>query len=180
MAHSFVQEYLARAEALEPRALAVTRDLAPAQLAQSPAEGGWSIAEVLEHLCLTAESYEPVLDRAFATARARGGTPRPFKGTLFGTLLRKALLEGNRNAMPAPRPWRPLTPRERVLETFLLQTRGVMARLREADGLDVRVMLASPLAWFIRMNLAEALAIHVVHAERHLAQMERVRASIAR
>ncbi len=180
MPHAFVQEYLARAEALEPRALAVTRDLTPAQLVQSPAEGGWSIAEVLEHLCLTAESYEPALEKAFAAARARGGTPRPFRGTLFGTLLRKALLEGNRHAMPAPKAWHPLTPRERVLESFLMQSRGVMARLREADGLDVRVMLTSPIAWFIRMNLAEALAIHVVHAERHLAQMERTRASVTR
>lgn len=180
MAHAFVQEYLVRAEALEPRALAVTRDLTPAQLAQNPSEGGWSIAQVLEHLCLTADSYEPAIEKAFAEARARRHAPRPFRGTLFGTLLRKALLEQNRQPMPAPKTWHPLAPRDRVFETFLLQSRGVMARLREADGLDVRVMLRSPLAWFIRMNLAEALAIHVVHAERHLAQMERVRTSITR
>ena len=144
----------------------VTREEAVERLAQSQAGAP--------------DSIEALCDLVRAEVHARKHAPRPFRGTLFGTLLRKALLEQNRQPMPAPKTWHPLAPRDRVLETFLLQSRGVMARLREADGLDVRVMLQSPLAWFIRMNLAEALAIHVVHAERHLAQMERVRTSITR
>ncbi|MFN8588458.1 MAG: DinB family protein [Candidatus Eisenbacteria bacterium] len=180
MTPDFIPQFLSRAEALEPRALAAVRDLSPGQLAARPPAGGWSIAEIFEHLCLTSESYDPVLARAFERARARSDTPRPVRGTFMGTLLRKALMESNRQSMPAPRVWVPLAPRERVVESFLLRVRGSMARLREAEGLDTRVMLASPAAWFLRMNLAEALALEVVHAERHLGQIERVRASLAR
>ncbi len=179
MGSDFLQEYLVRAEALEPRALAAVRDLPPALFAQRPAAGGWSIAEVFEHLCVVGESYDPVIARAIERSRVRRGSPRPFRPTLMGNLLRKALLESNRQPMPAPRPWLPLAPRERVVEQFLLRVRGTMARLRELEGLDPRIMLTSPAAWFLRMNVGEALAIEVVHAERHLAQVERARASLA-
>ncbi len=178
MGADFLNEYLSRAEALEPRALAAVRDLTPAQLAATPTAGGWSIGEIFEHLCAVGESYDPVIARAIE--RARVGRPRPFRPTLMGNLLRKALLESNRQPMPAPKSWHPLAPRERVVEQFLLRVRGTMARLRELEGLDPRVMLTSPAAWFLRMNVAEALAIEVVHAERHLGQVERVRASLAR
>ena len=180
MAAEFLHEYVSRAEALEPRALAVVRDLTPAQLTTRPPQGGWSIAEVFEHLCAVAEAYDPVIARALEQSRARSGGPRPFRPTLLGNLLRKALLESNRHPMPAPKAWHQLAPRDRVVEQFLLRVRGTMARLRELEGLDPRVMLTSPAAWFVRMNVAEALAIEVVHAERHLGQAERVRATLAR
>lgn len=178
MSADFVQQYRLRAEGIEPRALAVTRGLTPAQLATTPPQGGWSIAQVFEHLCRVAESYDPVIERALAGARARTGTPREFRGTLFGTLLRKALMESNRNPMPAPRAWQPLVARERAVEAFVAHARRTADRLREAERLDARVMLSSPMLWLLRMNLAEALAIDVVHAERHLGQAERARAAI--
>lgn len=178
MGSDFLHEHLARAEALEPRTLAAVRDLSPTQVARRPATGSWSIAEVFEHLCAVGESYDPVITRALERSRARKGSPRRFRPTLMGNLLRKALLESNRQPMPTPKLWLPRAPRERVVEQFLLRVRGTMARLRELEGLDSRVMLTSPAAWFIRMNVGEALAIEVVHAERHLAQVERMRTAL--
>jgi len=179
MSAAFVAPYRLRAEALEPRIRAVTGGLTPAQLAATPPQGGWSIAQVFEHLCRVAESYDPAIARALASARARTGAPREFRGTLFGTLLRKALMESNRTPMPAPRAWQPLAARERAVEEFVAHARRTADRLREAERLDVRGMLSSPMLGLLRMNLAEALAIEVVHAERHLGQAERARAAIA-
>jgi hypothetical protein len=45
--------------------------------------------------------------------------------------------------------------------------------MHEADGLDLRVMLTSPVMPLLRMNLGEAFEVAVVHAERHLGQIER-------
>ena len=50
------------------------------------------------------------------------------------------------------------------------------ARLRAAAGLDWRaVRLSSPVSRFIRLNLGDAFVILVVHAQRHLGQITRIR-----
>lgn len=178
MATEFVSQFRLRAMALEPRILAVTHGLSPAQLAATPPAGGWSIAQVFEHLCQAGDAYDPVIARALDAARKRTGPPREFRATLLGALLRKALMESNRSAMKTPKSWEPIVPRAGLVERLIEHTRRTEARLLEAEGLDVRGMLASPLAWFLRMNLAEALAIEVVHAERHLGQAERARVAL--
>jgi hypothetical protein len=81
--------------------------------------------------------------------------------------------------LPAPKPYRVgPTVRPDVVAEW---QRGV-GELREmvltADGLDLGTRMSSPVAWFIRMNLGDALAIPVVHGHRHLAQVERTRQAL--
>ena len=48
-----------------------TRSLPNSTLAQRPSWGGWSAAEVFEHLCVTDGLYEAPLRALFAAERAR-------------------------------------------------------------------------------------------------------------
>lgn len=142
-----------------------------------PPGGGWSVAEIFEHLCVATTSYDRPVERAIAKSRARSGTPRVHRSTLGGGFLIRALRPGTRN-VPTLGPYVPLAARERVVEAFLGTLDNVERKMHEADGLDLRVMLTSPVMPLLRLNLGEAFEVAVVHAERHLGQAERTRQAI--
>ena len=150
----------------------------PEAMVRPPATGGWSIAEVLEHLIVSADSYletlRPVV-RGKDGARVDGtGTWKP---TIMGGLLAASLR--NKRKLPAPAIYKPgPNPRPRVLEEFLRRQEEVGRLITDAGDMDWRrVRLRSPVLHWLRMNLGDALTVLVVHAERHAAQIERVKAS---
>ena len=162
----------ARIAAVRSRTLRLVSWESAESLARRPADGGWSAAEIFEHLCVANVSYDLPVERAIEVARARPGVPRRFRSTLGGAFLIGALTPGSR-AAPTLKPYQPGEPRKRVVEAFLSSMDAIEARMHEADGLDLRVMLTSPVMPLLRMNLGEAFEVAVVHAERHLGQIER-------
>lgn len=167
-----------RFEALEPRARAAIAGLSGESVAAPPPHGGWSIAQVFEHLVIANGSYDPATEAAIERARKRA--PRPHATTFCGRLLIGAMNERNLRPKPAPRSYRPLTVRAHVFEAFLATNAKLGEHLRQADGTDLRTMLASPILAILRMNLGEALALGVTHTERHLGQIERTRRAMGR
>jgi len=161
-----------RIDAIRARARRLTFGVAIERMARKPAKGGWSAAQVFEHLAIANASYERPVDRALERSRARRGAPRAFPPTLGGGLLIRALTPGTRG-VPTIRPYVPLAVRVNVVEGFLETMDEIESRMRAADGLDLRVMLSSPVMPILRLNLGEAFEVAVVHAERHLDQIER-------
>ena len=147
-------------------------------LARRPVDGGWSIAEVLEHLIVSADSYlaplRTILQRTDLTRTQSDGTWKP---SLMGGLLAQSLR--NPRKLPAPKRYKPgPSPRPRVLEEFLVRQEEVGRFIAEAGAMDWRgVRMRSPVIPLLRMNLGDALTILVVHAERHAGQIERVKAN---
>jgi len=147
----------------------------PDAMSRRPASGGWSVAEVLEHLIVSADSYlEPM--RALIEGNAGGAvnSSATWKPSLMGGML-AASLRGTRK-LPAPKSYKPgPAPRPRVLEEFLRRQEEAGRLITDAGGMDWgRVRMRSPVAPILRMNLGDALTILVVHAERHAGQIERV------
>jgi hypothetical protein len=148
-------------------------------LRQRPRSGGWSTAEILEHLVISMDSYldrlRPIVDAA--TSR----TPFPdvmWKPSFMGRLLVGSFRSPRR--MRAPRIYRPgPTPRAQILAEFINRQMEVGRLITEGSRLDwTRTHFRSPAIGLIRMNLGDAFTVPVVHAERHAAQIERVRTSI--
>jgi hypothetical protein len=169
---------LADLDRLPPRADELLAGLDAARFTAVPPGGGWSIAQIFEHLCVADASYTgKALPDAIRRARARTAPPRPWRPSLLGGFLRRALVNQGRK-LPAPKPYRVGAVRPDVVASW----REGVGRLRElvvaCDGLDLRTPLSSPVEWWLRMNLGDALAVPVVHGHRHLAQMERVRAAL--
>ena len=133
--------------------------------------GGWNAGQVFEHMIIANLSYERPIDRALERARARPGSPRSFRPTLGGGFLIRSLA-GTKN-LPTVGQYRPRTVRPGVVEVFLRTFDWIEGRMKAADGLDLRVMLSSPVVPILRMNLGEAFEVAAVHAERHLGQVER-------
>jgi hypothetical protein len=160
----------------------LTAGLDDAALARKPPDGGWSIAEVLEHLCVSADSYLDLLAREIGRAN---GTPAAAPGTvwkpsLLGGLLVRSLQPASTRKVPAPKMYRPAaTPRPNVVSEFLRRQATLLELLERGAGLDWRrVRTSSPVSRLIRINLGDAYTILVVHAQRHAGQIARVRAAI--
>ena len=149
----------------------------PDALTRRPNDGGWSIAEVLEHLIVSADSY---LERVRQLVRENGGRlaspDARWKPTLGGGLLVWSMRSPRKT--PAPKMYKPSpTPRPRVLEEFLQRQDEVGRLIAQAGTMDWRrVRMRSPVLPIIHMNLGDALTVLVVHAERHAGQIERVKA----
>ncbi len=148
-------------------------------LRRQPPTGGWSIAEVLEHLIVSADSYLEAMRSVVKQSRppaANGNTM--WKPTLAGGLLVWSFRSPRK--LPAPRIYKPgPSPRPRVLEQFLERQEDVSRLITASAGLDWRrVKMGSPVAPILRMNLGDALTILVTHAERHAGQIERVRRAV--
>lgn len=174
-------QLLPELDRLEPRTHVAVTGLPESKFHEIPPDGGWSVAQVFEHLCLANASYlDGPLPQAIARARQRGPSDRPWRPSLFGGWLARALAEGTKPTR-SPRAWRVgPRPRDRVVDEFLAGVTRMRAALIEADGLDLGTGLASPVTPLFRMNLGDALRILVVHSHRHLAQAERTRRAVGK
>jgi hypothetical protein len=168
-------EIQARTLALRDRVATLTRPLDPEQLVRRPADGGWSVGHVLEHLCVTSELYEPPIrallreNRPDAAAALREWTP-----TLIGRLMVRRFEHPKRMSSPG-RMTPALTPRGGVVERLLGHLDLLQSLVADATGFDWRrLRVRSPVVPLLRFNLGDAFLILVVHAERHAGQMERV------
>lgn len=146
-----------------------------------PPAGGWSIAQVVEHLAVTNALYLPLIagliEKGRAMPRVAGTTtwkPRLIAGLLWKSLAK----EGNRfPAQPAIKPGP--TPEPGVLARYQAGLDECAALLPQAAELPWnRLVGRSPLAGFVRPNLGDAFMTVVVHSERHHRQVARVRAAL--
>lgn len=160
----------------------IAKELSASSLARRPSWGGWSVAEVFEHLCVTDGLYESRL-RAVLTAERERTAPRQsntWRPTIWGRLLLWSLNPTNTRKSKAPPAFRiGASPRARVVDAWLVQVEATRALMRAADGLDLRrLKLSSPAAGMIRLNAGDAFAVLAVHAERHLGQVRRTIADV--
>jgi len=170
---------IADLDRLEPRLREVTMGLDGAALHLQPPAGGWTIAQIFEHMRIADSSYvDGCLPKAIA--KAQGKAKKPWKPSLFGGWLRRALANFQK-PLPAPKIYRVAgVPRGDVVEAWLAGVRKLRALIESADRLDLNTRLSSPVSKLIRISLGDALAIPVVHSHRHLGQVERTRKALGR
>jgi hypothetical protein len=142
------------------------------------ADGGWSVGELLEHLCLANADYlrpmHAMVD-AGAPARPRDGR---WRASLMGGLLRRSM-ESTRK-LPAPREIRPgREARAGVIDALVATHDEVRALMTRAAPLDWRrLRMSSPWARLVRLNFGDTCLVILRHGERHIAQAERLAATL--
>jgi hypothetical protein len=168
-----------REEALatRERIAAMVRPLDSAKIHEHPEPTGWSVGQVLEHLCRADEMYEAPLAALLRNARPDAGAPaREWKSSFIGGLIAGSLLKPK--PLNAPKVFRPgPTPRNGVVEAVLGRELNFVKVMDDAASFDWRALrIRSPAlpTWAPKMNVGDGFRIHVVHLTRHSHQIERL------
>ncbi len=169
---------IARARATQSAVLRDFGRLSPAQLNWKPAPDRWSVAQCLDHLRITNESYWPIFD-AVAEGRKRDrwlervpGLPR-----ILGPLLRWATAPDTRARSRTRSRFEPSASDlpASVVEAFVQNVDAHLAKIEAAADVDHRrVVVTSPFAEVIVYTLEDAVLVSIAHLERHRLQALRV------
>jgi hypothetical protein len=165
-------------EQLAEEADALTATMSNDQFNWRPPSGGWSVAQCIDHLNVTARVYLPKLDEGIAEAIRRGlYGGGPFQYNWLGRLMVGSVAPPPRFRVKAPKDFQPAParPRQETLAAFRAYQVQFIDRLRQANGLDLaRARVQSPAASFLRIPLGSAFAMMVAHERRHLLQARNV------
>jgi len=175
------QQLRAEAIATRERLAAIVRPLNPSKLNEHPEPNGWSVGQVLEHLCVADGRYEDPLAALLRRNRPDAGAPaREWKPSLIGGFIADSLLKPR--PLKAPKVFRPgPTPRGGVVEELLTRELNFVKAMDDAASYDWRALrIRSPAlpAWAPKMNLGDGFRIHIVHLTRHSHQVERLVAKL--
>lgn len=163
----------------DARAVALVSGLTVVQLNWRPRSDAWSVAQCLEHLCLSNEVY------AEAIVESLGGRPsgpvEEIRPGWFGRWFIRRYIEPTTQKSPgrAPRKAVPTASRldPSILDRFIASNRlmrDIMARARDFDV--NRVRFRNPFVPVIRFTVGTGLQIVARHNHRHLLQAERITA----
>ena len=149
-------------------------ELAYLQLGWRPPDGGWSIAQVVEHLILTDEPYVTRLPALLAKA-PRGGAP--YKPSLLGNFIISAVRPQQARKTKAFKGFQPgPEPRANAIADYIRIRERLADIMEQSKGLDLnRVKMKSPVMGLIRYNVGDAYVILTQHTMRHLQQIDRVK-----
>ena len=144
-----------------------------------PAANRWSMSECFDHLNITAERlFVPGIDGAIADAQRRGlSSAGPFVYSAFQRLFVRLSEPPPALRFKAPGAVKPTQtrPLSVVRSDFLRWQDSLGARIRQADGLDLkRARHRSPMPLW-RWSLGTFLAVTLAHERRHIWQAREVR-----
>jgi hypothetical protein len=139
-----------------------------------PAGGrGWSVAQCLDHLAITTNTYLDAIEAAMRGAAGRDVTrPAPVQPGWFARWFIRQLEPPVKLRMPAPgkivpAPRRPIADAEREFLASLQRYRRALTQAARLDANTLR--FANPFAP-IRFTVGAGLAVIVAHDRRHLWQ----------
>lgn len=141
------------------------------------ADGGWSIAQCLDHLNSYSRYYLPTMRNAMASHQGHSGIYRPtWLGNFFTKMLDPDTGKRKSKTFKKYDPPRALDPQAVVAE-FIRQQEELLLLLRAAAQKDLNaIMIPTSLSRFIRMNLGDTFRFFIAHNERHVRQALRNRA----
>jgi hypothetical protein len=186
-----IDEFRRHFEQLANEADAIAAPLSDAQFAWNPsasapsalrrgkpARVGWSVAQCIDHLNVTARLYLPQLDEGIANAIRQGRYGEgPFQYWWIARLFVRTLEPPPRLRSRTPAAFEPPSGRTRreIMAAFRAYQVQYIDRLRQSNGLDLaRARVRSPAVRWLVMPLGSGFAAMVAHERRHLWQARRV------
>lgn len=171
----------AELDALSRRAQRLFTAMDAPALLKAPANSGWSVAENLQHLILTADAMLPVAEAAVTVLEGEARRAAGPSGLGFmGWLLVKALEPPSRMKSRTAMRFEPVSVGDpsRLLARLRARNDSLEVLMTRATGLATStVTVVSPFNANVRYNLYAAFRIVVCHTRRHLWQAEQVKAA---
>jgi hypothetical protein len=155
----------------------LTEFLPDAHLQQRPKNGGWAIAECIQHLTATNLLYLPILDVSLKQAPAGSG---PYKMDWRGRLLKWVMEPPYRSKVKTIASLEPeIENSGRVLPDFLASQQQFLQAMERWKGraLD-KVVITSPFSKRFRYNIYSLFNVVAAHQRRHVWQAQCVKDQI--
>jgi DinB family protein len=177
-----IDEFRRGFESLADEADRLASELTDAQFAWAPAgkpsrgtpRFGWSVAQCIDHLNVTARQYLPQLDEGIANAIRQGSYGKgPFTYSWLSRMFVRIIEPPVRFRIRTPALFEPPPARSRreIMAAFRAYQVQYIDRLRQANGLDLaRAKARSPAASWLHLPLGSAFAATIAHERRHLWQ----------
>lgn len=173
------RELSAEAQAVSKRARDLAAGMDATTLLRRPPVGGWSVAENVQHLILTAGAMLPLAEGAVVELERRGAkTHAPSSLGLMGFLLVKSMEPPSRMKSKTTPSFEPASVGDAstLFDRFQATIQTLESVVARATGLPTaKVKVASPFNPRIKYNLYAALRIVLAHTRRHLWQAEEVK-----
>ncbi|MBO0720403.1 MAG: DinB family protein [Blastocatellia bacterium] len=173
-----LKEIIAEAEAISREAQERFLRLNSEQLNWKPTPESWSIAQCIDHLITSSNSYFPQFDQII------GGKKKttllqslPFLPGIWGRLLIKALSPNSNRKFKAPQSFQPASSKidPQIISKFAAQQNELIGKIRATEGrAPEKVIISSTALKIVTYSLLDAYRILLVHERRHFKQAQRV------
>lgn len=175
----FLDQLTADLRALQTTVAQEFRPLTDDQLNRRPGPGRWSVGQCLEHLNIIGGLYLPVIARKLQQAQARSSRPADtVKHGLMGRRLTEAMrVPASEKPTKSPQQYAPSGSRlpRTVVEVFNRQADELAGLLQQARSVNINaIRIPNVVIPLLHLRLTDQLELLVVHAQRHIAQAERV------
>jgi hypothetical protein len=152
----------------------------PAQLRETkPGDGGWSVAEVLEHLSIVERRIASLMTRQVAAARASGVGPDTETSSVVATFANPDGVVNRERKIVSPEPVRPTGSLDsETAQRALDQSRAaILLALHDANGVSLENLVQSH-AVFGPLNMYHWIVAMALHEDRHAAQIREIGKSL--
>lgn len=146
------------------------QNLEPERLLRPAPDGGWSIAQCLEHLNSYGRYYLPEIDKGLRQAKPT--EKNTFASSWLGNYFTR-MMEPGPKKYKAPKDHRPAPALDTaaVIATFVEQQEALLAYLRRARQIDMeKIRIPISIARWIKLKLGDVFRFLVAHNERHMQQ----------
>jgi hypothetical protein len=149
------------------------QNLPDSTLLRLAANGGWSIAQCLEHLNRYGNYYLPRIQKELAVYA--GPSTDTFKSTWLGDYFSKMMQPG-KGKMKTFKGYAPPPSlnAHAVVAEFVAQQETLLSCLHQAHTVNLNtIRIPVSIARFIRLKIGDVLQFVIMHNERHLLQAKR-------
>lgn len=167
-----------KVESHRQEAVGVFQNLSVPQLLQPATDGGWSVAQCLEHLNRYGHYYLPHIQTGLGQPLSQPA-PATFRSTWLGHYFTRTMdpatnqkkYKAFKNYNPAPALDAPA-----VVAEFIQQQETLLTYLRQARTADLdAVKVPISVSKWIKLKLGDVLQFVIAHNERHVIQARRLR-----
>jgi DinB superfamily len=152
--------------------------LSSEDLTRRPESGGWSIAECIGHLNVTAATIQPLIDSALKQGKDKKIVGKgPFQPGTLGRLFLWIAEPPPKFKLKAPKAIAPAVSGDpsQVITEFMRFQDGWARLVKEADGLDLNKIKVKTFPGLPAMRIGASVPWMMAHQRRHLWQAEGVK-----
>ena len=146
-------------------------------LTKVPAEGKWSVVQVLYHLNSYNDYYLPHIEQVVTNGISKGYSST-FKAGVIGNYFAKTMLPGNegvvKNTMKAPKDHTPASTFNdlEAIDLFIAGQNKLLQLINEAREVNMtRLTVPISISKLIKIRLGDTFRFLVAHQQRHFVQI---------